>query len=83
MRDTLTANETDTATPVIGHFINGSSVSDSAITQAVYDPATGEVVRRVALGGKETVEQAIAAAHAAFPAWRDTPAAKRAMMPCS
>ena len=78
MRDTLTANETDTATPVIGHFINGSSVSDSAITQAVYDPATGEVVRRVALGGKETVEQAIAAAHAAFPAWRDTPAAKRA-----
>ena len=77
MRDTLTANETDTAT-VIGHFINGSSVSDSAITQAVYDPATGEVVRRVALGGKETVEQAVAAAHAAFPAWRDTPAAKRA-----
>ena len=78
MTDTLTAPETGTDTPVIGHFINGRPVADSVNTQAVYDPARGEVVRHVALAGKETVEQAIEAAHAAFPAWRDTPAAKRA-----
>ena len=75
MTDTLTATETGTATPVIGHFINGRSVADTANTQAVYDPARGEVVRHVALAGKEMVEQAIEAAHSAFPAWRDTPAA--------
>jgi len=78
MTETMTARETGTETPVVGHFINGRLVADSENTQAVYDPAGGEVVRRVALAGKETVEQAIAAAHAAFPAWRDTPPAKRA-----
>ena len=78
MADTLTAPETGTDTPVIGHFINGRPVADSVNTQAVYDPARGEVVRHVALADRQTVEQAIEAAHAAFPAWRDTPAAKRA-----
>ena len=78
MTHTVTATATGTATSVVGHFINGESVVDSADSQAVYDPATGEIVRRVALAGKKTVEQAIAAAHEAFPAWRDTPAAKRA-----
>ena len=78
MADTLTAPETGTDTPVIGHFINGKPVADSVNTQAVYDPARGEVVRHVALADRQTVEQAIEAAHAAFPAWRDTPAAKRA-----
>jgi malonate-semialdehyde dehydrogenase (acetylating)/methylmalonate-semialdehyde dehydrogenase len=35
-------------------------------------------VRQVALAGKATVEEAIAAAQAAFPEWRNTPAIKRA-----
>ena len=78
MTDTLTAPDTGTDTPVIGHFINGRPVADSVNTQAVYDPARGEVIRHVALAGRHMVEQAIEAAHAAFPAWRDTPAAKRA-----
>ncbi|MGY0595575.1 MAG: CoA-acylating methylmalonate-semialdehyde dehydrogenase, partial [Paraglaciecola chathamensis] len=34
--------------------------------------------KQVALAGKETVEEAISAACAAFPAWRNTPPAKRA-----
>ncbi len=66
------------ATEVVGHFIDGQPVDDSSRTQGVYNPATGQVVRQVALAGKATVEQAISAAEAAFPAWRATPAVKRA-----
>jgi len=44
----------------------------------VYNPATGQAIRQVALAGKATVEAAIAAAAAAFPQWRDTPPLKRA-----
>ncbi|WP_016853856.1 CoA-acylating methylmalonate-semialdehyde dehydrogenase [Halomonas smyrnensis] len=62
----------------LGHLINGTRVDDDARTQDLYNPSTGEVTGRVALASKATVEQAIAAAQAAFPAWRDTPPAKRA-----
>jgi malonate-semialdehyde dehydrogenase (acetylating)/methylmalonate-semialdehyde dehydrogenase len=61
----------------IGHLINGESRSDNERTQDVYNPATGEVSKQVALASKQTVEEAIAAAKAAFPAWRDTPVGKR------
>jgi malonate-semialdehyde dehydrogenase (acetylating)/methylmalonate-semialdehyde dehydrogenase len=44
----------------------------------VFNPATGRAVRQVALASRATVEDAIAAAAAAFPAWRDTPPLKRA-----
>ena len=54
----------------LGHFINGTPVADTARTQPVYNPATGQVVRNVALASRQTVEGAIAAAAAAFPAWR-------------
>ncbi len=78
MTDLISATEAGTAARVIGHFIDGRPVADLANTQAVYNPATGKVVRHVALADKATVEQAISAAQAAFPAWRNTPAAKRA-----
>jgi len=62
----------------IGHLINGEICTDAARTQAVFNPATGETIRQVALASVETVEQAISAAQAAYPAWRNTPAIKRA-----
>ncbi|CUB04492.1 CoA-acylating methylmalonate-semialdehyde dehydrogenase [Marinomonas fungiae] len=62
----------------IGHLINGQLVSTAQRMQDVFNPATGEVSKQVALAPKETVEDAIAAAQAAFPAWRDTPPLKRA-----
>jgi malonate-semialdehyde dehydrogenase (acetylating)/methylmalonate-semialdehyde dehydrogenase len=65
-------------TETVGHFINGRRVADTARTQDVFNPATGRAVRQVALAGKATVEEAIAAAQAAFPEWRNTPAIKRA-----
>ncbi len=64
----------------IGHFINGEAVSDHRRTQPVYNPATGETLRQVALASRATVEQAIAAAAAAFPAWRETPPLRRAQV---
>jgi len=65
-------------TETIGHFINGSVVADNNRTQDVFNPATGQVIRQVALASKDTVEDAIAAAEAAYPAWRDMPPMKRA-----
>jgi len=62
----------------IGHLIGGQMIADESRTQLVFNPSTGEATRQVALASKATVEQAIAAAEAAYPAWRDTPAIKRA-----
>lgn len=62
----------------VGHLINGDTITDAKRTQDVFNPATGEVSHQVALASAQTVERAIAAAEAAFPAWRDTPPMKRA-----
>lgn len=62
----------------IGHLINGQLVDPDGRTAAVFNPATGEVQRYVALASTLTVREAIEAADAAFPAWRDTPPVKRA-----
>ena len=64
----------------IGHYINGADVADAGRSAPVTNPATGDVVRHVAMGSRATVESAIAAAEAAFPAWRNTPPAKRAQV---
>jgi malonate-semialdehyde dehydrogenase (acetylating)/methylmalonate-semialdehyde dehydrogenase len=66
------------AAGTVGHFINGTDVADNARTQPVTNPATGAVTKQVAMASKATVADAIAAAEAAFPAWRNTPPAKRA-----
>ncbi len=66
------------ATKILGHFINNTDVADDNRPQAVSNPATGQVTKQVAMASKETVESAIEAAQAAFPAWRNTPPAKRA-----
>ncbi|MCH7416460.1 CoA-acylating methylmalonate-semialdehyde dehydrogenase [Pseudomonas mosselii] len=62
----------------VGHLINGDVVVESKRTQDVFNPATGQVARQVALASSQIVEHAIATAEAAFPAWRDTPPIKRA-----
>ena len=62
----------------LGHLINGQRLIAGGRTQEVFNPAEGRAEKRVELAAKSTVEQAIAAAEAAFPAWRATPPAKRA-----
>lgn len=44
----------------------------------VINPATEELLARVPLSGAAEVEEAVAAAAAAFPAWRETPVVERA-----
>ena len=71
-------NHDKPVTQTIGHLIDGQIVNDTARTQAVFNPATGQVSGHVALASKATVEQAIASAEKAFPEWRNTPPLKRA-----
>jgi malonate-semialdehyde dehydrogenase (acetylating)/methylmalonate-semialdehyde dehydrogenase len=62
----------------IPHFIGNAAVDPaSAPTAPVYDPATGEVRSEVPLADAATVREAVAAARAAFPAWRDLSIARR------
>jgi len=72
------ALKTEQRSDFVAHFINGRHVADSGRCQDVYNPATGQAVRQVALASRATVESAVAAAQAAFPEWRDTPPLKRA-----
>jgi len=62
----------------VGHLIGGQIVHEAGRTQPVYDPATGRISKQVSLASRQTVQSAIAAAQAAFPEWRNTPAIKRA-----
>jgi malonate-semialdehyde dehydrogenase (acetylating)/methylmalonate-semialdehyde dehydrogenase len=64
--------------PQIQHLINGQLVSGGTRQADVFNPATGQAEKRVLLADKLTVEQAIASAHVAYPAWRNTPPLKRA-----
>ncbi len=51
---------------------------DSARFGEVYNPALGEVQARVAFADAATVDRAVGAAAAAFPAWSTTPLGRRA-----
>jgi malonate-semialdehyde dehydrogenase (acetylating)/methylmalonate-semialdehyde dehydrogenase len=67
-----------TQVPTVGHLIGGQITTTGSRAQDVFNPATGKAEKRVLLADKATVEQAIANAQAAFPAWRNTPPLKRA-----
>ena len=71
--------EQHTDLPRIGHWIGGKPVQGtSGRTGPVYNPALGEQTAEVDLASAEEVDSAVAAASAAFPAWRATSLAKRA-----
>jgi len=74
---------TEAATPApvtsIGHWIDGAAVpGTSGRSGSVYNPATGEQTGEVAFASVEEVDRAVAAAKAAFPAWRAMSLARRA-----
>src|SRR5215813_366721 len=62
----------------IGHFLNGRVVAGNGTTGDVFNPATGELSGKVALGGAAEVDAAVKAAAAAWPAWAATPPLRRA-----
>ncbi len=62
----------------IPHWIDGARrASTSGRTAPVTDPSTGAQTAQVALASVAEVDDAVAAAKAAFPAWRDTSMARR------
>ncbi|MCC5671874.1 CoA-acylating methylmalonate-semialdehyde dehydrogenase [Kocuria rhizophila] len=64
----------------IRHWINNeytAGAPEDRHTADVTNPATGEVTGRVHMGTAATADEAVAAAKAAFPAWRDTSLTKR------
>jgi malonate-semialdehyde dehydrogenase (acetylating) / methylmalonate-semialdehyde dehydrogenase len=69
---------TPSAVPVVTHWINGVlAPSASARLGDVFDPALGVPTKSVVLADQHDIDSAVAAAVAAFPAWRDTSIAKR------
>jgi malonate-semialdehyde dehydrogenase (acetylating) / methylmalonate-semialdehyde dehydrogenase len=65
---------------VVGHWIDGAPVAPApgARLADVWNPATGEVARQVALADAATVDAVVRSAAAAFPAWAATPPLRRA-----
>lgn len=64
---------------MIKHWIDGREV-ESAESFTNYNPATGEALGEVASGSAREIDQAVAAAKAAFPKWAATPAKERARL---
>ncbi|EOO19829.1 CoA-acylating methylmalonate-semialdehyde dehydrogenase [Bacillus cereus] len=64
---------------IVKNYIGGEWVeSSSTKMEAVYNPATGEVIARVPLSTKVDVELAVQAANEAFKSWSKTAVPKRA-----
>ena len=75
----MAAPQAFTSTTDVGHFIAGrAAAGSSGRSQPVFNPATGQVARQVALASTDEVGLAVAAAVAAQPAWGDFPAIRRA-----
>lgn len=63
----------------ISHFIQGKRTEGNSLrSQAVMNPASGAVKAQVVLANRRDVDEAVAAARAAFPKWIDTPPIRRA-----
>ena len=73
-----TIKEKNDSIKVIGHLIGGEIKTYNGPTHNIYNPSNGKISKKLQLAKKETVEDAITAAEAAFPEWRSTPAIKRA-----
>ena len=63
---------------VVSHYVGGKAFAGSSKrTAPVYDPALGTISKEVALASAADLDNAVAVANAAFPAWRDLSVAKR------
>ena len=64
---------------LIQHYINGSRTDGHGSGRGdVFNPATGKVTAQLTLGDTRDVDDAVAAARAAFPAWSQTTPLARA-----
>src|SRR5712671_5709544 len=63
---------------IVPAWIDGKAETPSGRFGDVFNPATGQVTKRVPLCDEATIDKAAKAAAAAYPAWRDTPPLRRA-----
>jgi len=59
-------------------WIDGKPVAGARRYGDVFNPASGQITKRVAFADAATIDAAVQAAAAALPAWRDTPPLRRA-----
>jgi len=59
-------------------WINGKAVAPAGRAGEVFNPATGQVTKKVCFADDKTIDAVVKAAAAAFPEWRDTPPLRRA-----
>ena len=59
-------------------YIGGQWVTPAVPTSSVFNPSTGDVIAECPVGGAAEVNAAVESAHAAFPAWSETPPVERA-----
>ena len=59
-------------------WINGKAVVPEGRMGEVYNPATGQLTRRVPFCNEEVIDKAVKAAAAAYPGWRDASILRRA-----
>ncbi|GHE28050.1 methylmalonate-semialdehyde dehydrogenase (acylating) [Streptosporangium violaceochromogenes] len=64
----------------VTHWIAGAPAGGSGRTSEIFNPATGEVSGHVHLASAAEVDAAVAAASAAYPAWRDSSLVKRSQV---
>ena len=68
-----------TAVERLRNYVGGAWVEAATpLVRDVKNPATGETLASVPLGGREDVDRAVRAAHDAYPAWREVPPVERA-----
>lgn len=64
---------------ILQHFVNGRDFSgNSNRFQDIHDPSNAECIAKAPLANQQDVATAVAQAKKAFPAWANTPPAKRA-----
>ncbi len=69
---------TGTTVDRVGHWVGGRRVEGTSGRRGpIYNPATGTLAREVDFASVEEIDAAVAAAKAAFPAWRATSLSRR------
>ncbi|WP_422910197.1 CoA-acylating methylmalonate-semialdehyde dehydrogenase [Pseudomonas sp. MAC6] len=65
---------------IVNHLIHGELTAGTGRSADVFNPSTGAATKKVALADRATMQLAIDSAKSAYPAWRNTPPAKRAQV---
>jgi len=77
----MTARTVPAQVETLKNFVGGKWVpSTSAQIEHVPNPATGQLLAKIAYAGPDEVDAAVTAAAQAYPTWRETPVVERARL---